>query len=329
MTSGAGYGNINTVNGGMTRLLTGFAPTFSCPDNNDMFTERSFTGNGALTHPVGFITGDETSYAGVVAMIVNATSYLHTGQTYWTMTPSSFNDNNARLWVVFSNGSLNPNAWADHSHLIRPVIALNANTLHVTGNGTAGSPYVIGEAIRVVASTNQSSFLINEVVNIKNHLTVTRRVNGVPTVIPANNYDVDGFATNTLGENRSFTVTYDEITVPMNYNVRPDYGNPVGDGTGAEVVSVVIAPTQMTVTFRFNGQANQVWYVYSANIEDMFRPVANQQPRTNIQTTGNWNGIATITAPRDGSGNLLKGYYYFYIQRNGNNDDAYRIVAVK
>ena len=52
---------------------------------------------------MGLITADEVAYAGGVTNIANTSFYLHTGQNYWTMTPSYYLDDvfGARVFQLY------------------------------------------------------------------------------------------------------------------------------------------------------------------------------------------------------------------------------------
>jgi len=321
--SGSGFGDTNTVYGPMSRLLSGFTPNQSCYNPNDRFSVNAGNGNGALTHPVGLLTADEASMAGAVAMMANPNYYLNAGQTYWTMSPSSFNGNNARMWVVFANGSLNPNAFVDYTFIIRPVITLSADILYQEGNGTPNNPYIVGEVVAgLEAELSQDLFLVNENVNIKDFLTVTARINGKPITLEPNDYEVIGFSTAEVTTTGVITITFrgQEITLP--YSVRNIAGSLV---PGAVSMTYTVSPNQINITITFNGQLQQFWYFFSENIEDMFIPHAQMQPRLTGTGTA---GARVLNAPLNPDGTLRSGYYYVYAQRNGNEQDAFVIIKI-
>lgn len=152
----------NYVYGAYTRNITSKQPSFKCKDPNnpnnlnDSFTLKnsgtrtstvnpSDNGNNALTFPVGLITADEVAYAGGKYNTVNQKYYLHTGNDYWTMSPSSFNTTNIVAYVryVSSNGALNGRNTGYEKCGIRPVINLNSNVQYLNGTGTEADPYII------------------------------------------------------------------------------------------------------------------------------------------------------------------------------------------
>ncbi len=81
--------------------------------------------------------------AGGINGSVNRLYYLYTGQNYWTMSPSYFNN-----WFfaheahVTSSGGLGPSGTWD-GYGVRPVINLDPDKITFTGNGTMQDPYVI------------------------------------------------------------------------------------------------------------------------------------------------------------------------------------------
>jgi len=143
LTAGSGFGNINTFFGSFNRTLFGLNPSLRCPNENDKFSVYTQNGNGALTYPIAAITVDEAIFAGVVPMVPNPSYYLHTGQTYWTITPGSLQNNSARMWVIFANGGIDPDGWVSFGFNIRPVITLSSAVEYQEGDGTAQNPYLI------------------------------------------------------------------------------------------------------------------------------------------------------------------------------------------
>ena len=104
---------------------------------------RNGQGNGTLTYPIGLITADEAVLAGGFGAQNNTNYYLYTGQMYWTISPSGFNEtySTARLVQVYPPGRLVVN----YSYLlsgVRPVINLRAD-VELSGTGTSSNPYVV------------------------------------------------------------------------------------------------------------------------------------------------------------------------------------------
>lgn len=78
----------------------------------------------------------------------NTTFWLHTGQTYWTMTPSRYQDvvDWAFVFRVYSSGYLDDyepvHTWSDGG--VRPVINMKSNTVFLAGGtGTVENPYIV------------------------------------------------------------------------------------------------------------------------------------------------------------------------------------------
>lgn len=135
-----GYGNFPGENfyAGYYRLYLNKAPTLKCGFINDQFTvTKKHIGNGALTYPVGLITADEVSIAGLLFDTSNRDNYLYFNYLYWTMTP--FREN---LYGVSSSSKISTYFINDEYVAIRPVINLKPDVV-VTGSGTLTNPYVV------------------------------------------------------------------------------------------------------------------------------------------------------------------------------------------
>ena len=117
-------------------------PDLSC-QLNDSFNVEGTNGNEKLTYPVGLITLDEVLMSGGINGSANTLYYLYSGQNYWTMSPSRFDDwfiaTEAR---VASSGELGTD-WTGTGYGVRPVVNLDSDNLTFTGNGTVSDPYVI------------------------------------------------------------------------------------------------------------------------------------------------------------------------------------------
>ena len=113
--------------------------TLKCSQKNDRFTvDDEEICNGSLTYPISLITSDEVSLAGGY-ILGNSSYYLHTGNYYWTLSPTHFGGSNARVRYVDDDG----NAFYDnvnYTYGVRPVINLKPNSLKY-GDGTALDPY--------------------------------------------------------------------------------------------------------------------------------------------------------------------------------------------
>jgi len=139
-----GTGTIITYYGARIRYVKGgswqtsFTPILSCKNASDN-----------LKLPVGLITADEYFLAGggsaYSSSYYNTTFWLHTGQTYWTMTPSSLYTN-SETNVFYVNASGRLNGWyANSTYGVRPVINLKSSTTFLKGDfdGSASKPWTV------------------------------------------------------------------------------------------------------------------------------------------------------------------------------------------
>ena len=139
-----GYGTNETGYMARYRLNTNKSPKLTCSQKNDAFTVNDTTlGNGALTYPVGLITADEVAMAGAVYNIDNNGSYyLYTGDYYWTMSSSDFDDEGyALVWHVFLSRTIF-GGYVTNSEGVRPVLSLKSD-VQLQGNGTMQSPFEV------------------------------------------------------------------------------------------------------------------------------------------------------------------------------------------
>ena len=108
-------------------------------------TTNANIGNRALIYPVGLITYDELTYAGMDYNHVNKLSWVYSLQHYWTMSPSNFDAvaGCANEWQINSAGFLSYWWGVSGSIGIRPVINLKSDVKISGGTGTANNPYVV------------------------------------------------------------------------------------------------------------------------------------------------------------------------------------------
>ena len=140
--SGRGTAIYETVYGANNRLALNKAPSLKCTNDNDLYTITSSSiGNKVLKYPIGLITADEVAYAGGVWNLSNEKYFLYNEKNNWTMTPSAFSGNSARVFRINKNGSLDDYPPANNGG-IRPVINLKADVI-LTGLGTVDEPYVV------------------------------------------------------------------------------------------------------------------------------------------------------------------------------------------
>lgn len=158
--SSCGYGTTTTYYGAKSRLAPGnfiysaSSPSLSCKmlngnyygslnkTYNNSFTTLSTNGNGDLTYSIGLLTADEVALAGGVYGLANTSFYLHSDNTYWTMSPMGYSSG-AKMFVV-SNGSLTYQSVSTSSHYM-PVIVINGG-LTISSSAQTGSysnPYMV------------------------------------------------------------------------------------------------------------------------------------------------------------------------------------------
>ena len=140
LLNGGGYGRTITTYNPYSRL-TNNNPTFYCKQVNDKFSVNTSKGNGSLNYPVGLITLDELIYAGHTSSSTN-TTYLNTGNQFWTMTPTRFIGAQAGFlnFVILSADGKVTEKISATSYGVRPVITLNGNTT-LQGTGTKDDPF--------------------------------------------------------------------------------------------------------------------------------------------------------------------------------------------
>ena len=122
--------------------ITTPTPSLVCQDSSDL-----------LKLPVGLITVDEYVLAGGLPYIstdsanyYNTSFWLHTGKTYWTMTPRYHLKGISYVFFIYSVGYFSlANGYSVNSSLsVRPVINIKSSTKFVAGGtGTADNPYVV------------------------------------------------------------------------------------------------------------------------------------------------------------------------------------------
>ena len=114
-------------------------PTLKCNQKNDRFTVNdTTTGNGVLTYPIGLLTADEGTIAGLVS--INSNNYLYNNQYWWTMTPSYMSTVGAFMMTIYSSGYIG-SYYVISTYGIRPIISISSDIL-VMGNGSAENPFI-------------------------------------------------------------------------------------------------------------------------------------------------------------------------------------------
>ena len=117
------------------------SPDYKCPVASDKFTTTTVKGNGKLSYPVGLISADEITFAGLPVGKINNSFYLYTGADYWAGSPLVFNGSSSYGFNVDVDGSLG-NSGVDSSRGVRGVVSLSSKA-KLSGNGTYSNPYTV------------------------------------------------------------------------------------------------------------------------------------------------------------------------------------------
>ena len=121
---------------------TTFTPILKCKNNLDL-----------LKLPVGLLSTDEYMLAGGGVYVNGVNTYyndlfwLHTGQTYWTISPREHAGSTNYPWVFSADsvGKLSSGRVKYEKYGVRPVINLKSTTTFENNgaDGTASKPYIV------------------------------------------------------------------------------------------------------------------------------------------------------------------------------------------
>ena len=117
------------------------SPDYKCPVASDKFTTTTVKGNGKLSYPVGLISADEITFAGLPAGKTNNSFYLYTGDYYWAGSPYVFSDSYSREFYVLDDGFLNGSYVSGHVG-VRGVVSLSSES-KLLGRGTYNDVYTV------------------------------------------------------------------------------------------------------------------------------------------------------------------------------------------
>ena len=118
------------------------SPDYKCPVASDKFTTTTVKGNGKLSYPVGLISADEITFAGLPAGKTNNSFYLYTGDYYWAGSPSEFRGGNyAYGFYVFDGGYLYF-GYVGGICGVRGVVSLSSES-KLLGSGTYNDVYTV------------------------------------------------------------------------------------------------------------------------------------------------------------------------------------------
>ena len=127
-----------------------FGPSIDCEDPRDRFTVSEENGNGALSYPVGLITADEATLAGMQkegTYQTGSKNFLYTalvsnGCTF-TMSPYEFRFSEFAYCTYLYDKSTTTSSNRDGR--IQPLVSLKEGTTYTSGDGTRTNPWVIGQ----------------------------------------------------------------------------------------------------------------------------------------------------------------------------------------
>ena len=118
------------------------SPDYKCPVASDKFTTTTAKGNGKLTYPIGLITVDEITFAGLPAGETNNSFYLYTGAYYWAGSPREFFGGGiATGFAVDFGGGLGVVTFNRVSG-VRGVVSLSSES-KLLGSGTYNDVYTV------------------------------------------------------------------------------------------------------------------------------------------------------------------------------------------
>ena len=117
------------------------SPDYKCPVASDKFTTTTVKGNGKLSYPVGLISADEITFAGLPAGKTNNSFYLYTGDYYWAGSPYVFFGSNSYEFYVRDDGYL-LNYYVSAFGGVRGVVSLSSES-KLLGSGTYNDVYTV------------------------------------------------------------------------------------------------------------------------------------------------------------------------------------------
>ena len=117
------------------------SPDYICPVASDKFTTTTAKGNGKLSYPVGLISADEITFAGLPAGKTNNSFYLYTGDYYWAGSPDGFDDSYSIEFFVYVDGRL-LNTYVNYNRGVRGVVSLSSES-KLLGSGTYNDVYTV------------------------------------------------------------------------------------------------------------------------------------------------------------------------------------------
>ena len=117
------------------------SPDYKCPVASDKFTTTTVKGNGKLSYPVGLISADEITFAGLPAGKTNNSFYLYTGDYYWAGSPRGFSAGGSSGFRVDVGGLLRYSIVYNYFG-VRGVVSLSSES-KLLGSGTYNDVYTV------------------------------------------------------------------------------------------------------------------------------------------------------------------------------------------
>ena len=118
------------------------SPDYKCPVASDKFTTTTVKGNGKLSYPVGLISADEITFAGLPAGKANNSFYLYTGDYYWAGSPGGFGDGVFAIEFIVIDGGYLYGGYVYNGGGVRGVVSLSSES-KLLGSGTYNDVYVV------------------------------------------------------------------------------------------------------------------------------------------------------------------------------------------
>ena len=118
------------------------SPDYKCPVASDKFTTTTVKGNGKLSYPVGLISADEITFAGLPAGKTNNSFYLYTGDYYWAGSPYAFRDGIFAYGFIVNVGGRLSGDYVASSNGVRGVVSLSSES-KLLGSGTYNDVYTV------------------------------------------------------------------------------------------------------------------------------------------------------------------------------------------
>ena len=118
------------------------SPDYKCPVASDKFTTTTVKGNGKLSYPVGLISADEITFAGLPAGKTNNSFYLYTGDYYWAGSASDFLDGYGASGFYVSDDGYLFGGYVRDGNGVRGVVSLSSES-KLLGSGTYNDVYTV------------------------------------------------------------------------------------------------------------------------------------------------------------------------------------------